>query len=165
MLEKGKLELPEPYLRLVDQNQSLILSTIDPNGVTQASYTPFISNSPVDFYILISDLASHTRYIKTCSLLGVLLIEDESSSNEIFARRRASLSCEVARVERASKGFNEILDAFENQHGKTVTLLRNLSDFHLFHLRVKKIRLVTGFGKAQTLELSGTENSSFEIRK
>ncbi|MBT3784979.1 HugZ family protein [bacterium] len=144
----------ENYLRLLQDCRSLILSTSSAEGIPHSSYAPFVASTPEDFYIFVSDLARHTSNLNSATQVGILLIDDESKTDEIFARKRASLVCTVGKVEREEEPYNQILDLLAQRQGETVNLLRSLSDFRLFHFQAREGTLVTGFGKALKLEFS-----------
>ena len=59
-----------------------------------------------------------------------------------------------------SQDYTSVLDDYQQRHGKTVELLRQLPDFVLFHLRPRSGQFVMGFGQAYTL--SGEDLSRFE---
>lgn len=144
---------PEEYLNLIAQGRSVMLSTLNTEGITQCSYAPVVHTSPTEFFILISDLASHTAYIKSAARVGILFIEDEKTCENIFRRRRASLSCDVIAIDRSSTTFKLISQSFRSRHGDTVDIILKLADFHLFKLTAYRIRLITGFGQAKDLEI------------
>lgn len=139
---------PKEYLELIARTRSVVLSTMDSEGITQASYTPVVIISPTEFYILVSELASHTAYLRSAAKIGVMFIEDEQDCENIFRRRRASVSCEVIPLERSSETFDHVGQVFKERHGDVVDILLKLKDFHLFCLKVKRARLILGFGQA-----------------
>ena len=131
---------------------SLQLATLGTEGKPEISYTPFLHLAG-NYYIFISQLASHTQNLMRKPELSVLLIEDEFTAKNIFARQRLSLECEAKEVDRTRDEWKVVLDAFEARHGNTVALLRSLTDFHLFELRPVSATFVKGFGQA--FQLSG----------
>jgi hypothetical protein len=104
-------------------------------------------------YLFLSDLAGHTRNLRSCPSLGLLLIEGEDSGANAFARRRISLQCEARIVERDDVLFAAVLAEFHRRFGQVMALLESLPDFHLFRLVLRRGRYIRGFGQAY--ELSG----------
>ena len=131
--------------------KTLCLSTVTGENKPAASYAPFFEDDEGNFYIFVSQLASHTQDLLSNPIAGVLLMEDEAKSRQLFARQRISYQCDVDIIRPDDKHFNQILDAFERRQGNTVALLRTLSDFILFRLKPYEGRYVLGFGKAYAL--------------
>ena len=109
--------------------KTLCLSTVTADNKPAASYAPFFEDDAGNFYIFVSQLASRTQDLLSNPIAGVLLMEDEAKSRQLFARQRISYQCDVDIIRPDDKHFNQILDAFEKRQGNTVALLRTLSDF------------------------------------
>lgn len=133
---------------LQDDKQSVLLSTLNPAGNPEISYAPAVRDDKGCFYIFVSELAKHTANLLNHSNCGVLLIQDEQESRNIFARERLTYQCDVEQVECDSEKGIEILEQMEVELGQTVKLLRSLPDFHLFRLKPTSGSYVVGFGKA-----------------
>ncbi len=142
------------YAALIDSRKTLLLATR--NGEQpEVSYAPFIRDAD-GFYIFISDLAQHSRNLQQCAKAGVMLIEDEESCQNLFARQRASFDCTVSQVAPQEVCYTRLLDRMEQQLGNVVGVLRNLADFKLFVLQPSRGRFVVGFGNAFDIDpLSG----------
>jgi putative heme iron utilization protein len=130
------------------------LATLDKADEPYISYTPFVRIES-NFYIFISQLATHTQNLLRNPKLSVLLIEDEATTKNMFARKRLNLKCHASEIKNESDNWSTILDAFEARQGNTVKLLRTLNDFHLFKLIPESGTFVKGFGQA--FELSGED--------
>ena len=143
----------QAYQQLLTDQQSLILATINEDGMPLASYTPYIVDEQKQFYIFISQLAAHTTNLQRSGQASLLLIEDETAVPQIFARRRLTFQCLANPIARETDEWNEILDQYQARFGDIVKMLRSLSDFHLFRLTPTAGLLVIGFGQAY--ELSG----------
>jgi heme iron utilization protein len=131
--------------------KSLILSTVNEEGVPQASYAPFVEHES-SLYVLLSGLALHTQNLLKQEQANVMLIEDESLARNIFARARLNYSVSVSVVEKDTSPGVEVLKAMKNKLGNTVDVLAELPDFMLFRLQLEKARLVIGFGRAYAFE-------------
>lgn len=148
MLDEIQLsELRVSIDTLFNSLQTMHLSTLDADAWPHASYTPYLK---VDnkFYIYISKLAQHTQNLLAQPKLSLLLIEDETESRSVFARKRLSFQAEAKLIERSSDRWDALMDLFEEERGNTVNLLRSLSDFYLFELSCLSGTYVQGFGQA-----------------
>lgn len=47
--------------------------------------------------------------------------------------------------------YTQVMDALEKRFGNTVSLLKSLPDFRLCELRPQQGRLISGFGKAYSI--------------
>lgn len=135
-------------LALQDGKQSVLLSTLNPEGNPEISYAPAVRDNTGSFYIFVSELAAHTANLMSHPNCSVLFIQDEQESRNIFARERLTYQCDVENVECDSIQGVEILEKMEQKLGQTVKLLRGLPDFHLFRLKPVSGSYVVGFGKA-----------------
>jgi len=136
---------------LIINCRSLMLATTSDNS-SHCSYVPFIwVNGKV--YILVSALAEHTGNLKSANKnkIGCMLIEDESVSSQIFARRRLMFKSRIYQIERTSKRWPELIDLFKQRFGEIVELLNSLPDFVIFELEPEHAVLVKGFGDAHKL--------------
>jgi putative heme iron utilization protein len=141
------------YTSLLGAFQSVVLGTVNASGEPDASYAPAIVDEQRNLYVYISALSSHTGNIKQSGKASALIIEDETLSKQIFARRRATFQCRAEHIERRTPEWEARLDDFEDKFGKLVDHLRTMKDFDLFRLVPRSGRLVTGFGRA--FDLSG----------
>ncbi len=146
--------------RLLEEMRSLQLSTIGPDGIPHCGYTPYLHRAPGSFYIFVSQLAAHTRHLLANGTVAIMIIADEQSTSQIFARARVSYLCEAIRIPPDSPEFTSLLDDYQQRHGKMAGLLRQLPDFILFQLQPKSGQFVMGFGKAYAL--TGDHLSTFE---
>jgi len=147
---------------LVNSLKSVQLATLNAEQHPEISYTPFMRLDDA-YYIFISELASHTQNILLQPKLSLLFIEDEQSAKNIFARKRLSLNVLASECKQGTEQCTFILDEFEQQHGKTVSLLRQLPDFHLFKLTAENGSYVQGFGQA--FDLSGKHLEVIQVKK
>lgn len=146
---------------LIASRKSLLLATLNPKHQPEISSTPFLKDTN-NFYIFISELASHTQNLKRHPSLSIMLIEDEKDTKNAFARRRLSYECQAKIIERNENQWAEILAKFEVRLGKTVSMLKSLPDFHLFQLEPISGNYIEGFGKA--FKLSGEYLDKLELQ-
>ena len=134
--------------QLLSHCQSLQLASLTADGKPAISYAPFIQDSQGNFYIFISQLASHTQDLLQQSKAAVMLIADERDTRQIFARTRVSYDCEAFAIQRDAPEYAALLDAMQARFGEVVGVLRGLGDFVLFKLKPTSGRFVLGFGQA-----------------
>ncbi len=142
--------------------QSVQLATVGEDGEPHSGYTPFLMEGN-QVIVFVSQLALHTRDLLANGRASVMIISDESSSSQIFARSRVSYQCLAEIVARESEDYDVLLDRFEQRHGKMIGLLRQLPDFVLFRLVPQRGQLVVGFGKAY--RLTGENLDQFELAR
>ncbi|KZE51644.1 heme iron utilization protein [Brevibacillus parabrevis] len=131
--------------------KTLMLSTIDEHGTPFISYAPFVKHNG-NFYIYISKIANHYRYLEEQPGVDAMLIEDESKTANLFARKRARFVCTARNI--GNTGHDEIFAQFEQRFGKSMMdMLRGL-DFSLFELEPSEGRYVAGFGQAYDIDLA-----------
>ena len=147
-----------------NSRKGLILSTLDSQASLETSVAPFIYKDD-KLYIFVSELAKHTQNLlgliernesskdlNTPGLVSAILLADESQTEQIFARERMTLQLNVAELLADDKIYSDLLNEFANQFGEVVSVLRGLSDFHLFEFTIRKGGYVKGFGQAFAFE-------------
>ncbi len=165
----GSLSITEVH-HFIAAHKSIHLSTLNPDGFPDASYTPFILNAD-KFYIFISGLAQHSANLLNNPDLSIMMIEPEAEAQQIFARKRLIVRCRAVveregsdrradEVEEAGEvgveggdvdwadNRTSLLDQFEAQHGAILKMLKTLTDFKLFQLQPRSILFIKGFGQA-----------------
>jgi len=141
--------------KFISNIKTAIIATIDSNNRPFSSYAPYIYDKN-RFYIYISDIATHAKNIQANPNASLFFTEDESKTENIFARKRISLQCMSKKIERDSSRFEEILSMFENKFdSSTVSMLKKMTDFNLYELDVQSGEATFGFGEAYTI---GGEN-------
>lgn len=152
------MDLYDEYQQFIAGFNSVILATasINEDGAAEpeASYAPVLQQGDY-FYIYVSALAVHTRNLLQHKTASLLFIEDEAQAQNLFARRRASLQVTADEIARDTDEWQQLLQAMEDKHGKMVSLLRTLTDFHLLRLTPLSGGYTAGFGKAYRLTGEG----------
>ena len=138
------------YRALRDSSKSALLATLAEEQMPCASYAPLVWVDD-SCYFYLSDLASHTRNLKRCPSISLLLMEDEDRVANAFARRRITFEATVVIVEREAPLFARVLAEFRHRFGKVMDMIEPLPDFHLFRLQLQAGRFVRGFGQAYEL--------------
>jgi putative heme iron utilization protein len=143
--------LDEKILAHIDSCRSAVIATMDGSGHPHTSYAPYVRSDSA-YYILISDAAAHTLHLKETPECSLLFIEDESSCDRIFARKRVSLQCTAKEIHRDDAGFELHTTSLQERFGEIVSMLRQMGDFRLFELSPLRGEAVFGFGEAYTFE-------------
>ncbi len=133
---------------LIEKQLSVELSTVSREQIPAVSYAPFVADRNLSFYVFLSDLAIHTSNIKNNANVSVMVIEDEQTSSNLFARERLILECIAARHERDSEEFKEWIPKYRERFGAIVDTLVQLADFNLYSLKPNSGVYVKGFGQA-----------------
>lgn len=143
-IEKAQAE----YEKFTEEFESIIISTVNEQGIPNASYTPFVIDDAKNIYIYVSGLSTHTKNIYVNPHVSILFIEDEAKTKQIFARRRLTFDCTATLLERETEQWNQIVEQFQERFGEIIEMLRSLPDFRIFQLTPTEGRFVIGFGAA-----------------
>lgn len=138
---------------LLSSQQTLLMSTVSDSSVPNMSYAPFVRDQSGSFYIFISDLADHATNLRTNKQASVMFVRPEAESRNLFARERAVFSCTGRELQPHEAFYQDHLNALEEKFGETVSLLRSLSDFHLFVLSPESGKYIAGFGQAYLINV------------
>jgi len=146
---------------LLISQQTLLLSTASASGGPDLSYAPFVRDQAGCFYIFVSELAGHTANLLNNPQASVMFIRPEAESRNLFARERAVFNCTVKELKPDEAIYTMQLLALQDKFGEVVSVLRSLSDFHLFTLCPESGRYVAGFGRAYTINVEDGTLSPF----
>ena len=136
---------------LLSDYQSVVLGTQGSNGYPFSSYAPFYYDGE-QIYIFISDIATHAKNIQATHKASTLFIEDENKSENIFARKRISLQCDVTTISRDEAQFKSVMQHFQNKFDTSlVTMLMGMKDFNLYVLTPIYGEATFGFGEAYNI--------------
>ena len=128
--------------------QTAIIGTLDKNNLPFSSYAPYIYDAN-RFYVYISDIATHAKNIQANPKASLFFAEDESKTENLFARKRVSLQCDIAKITRGCERFEAVLDLFAKKFdAKMVATLKKMTDFNLYEFKVNYGEATFGFGKA-----------------
>ncbi len=139
------------YRKFMASQQTLLLSTASCDGLPEASYAPFVRDDAGAFYIFVSELARHTGNLLKNPQAAVLFIRPESESQNVFARERVVFRCSVTEVGSDETLYLSQINALQQKFGDVVSILRTLTDFHLFALKPESGQYVVGFGRAYAI--------------
>ena len=158
--EKTVKKVLEAQNRLLTQARTLHIAVHyeeDGEHHLDQGQAPFIQHDG-HFFIYSSHLSGHIRGLLAHGHTQFMLIEDESASQNIWARVRLKFSAQITEIGREEAIFSSICDRIGKAHGPVMELIRNFTDFHLFRITPQKGVLVTGFAAAYRVK-----GSSFEL--
>ncbi|PXY99911.1 HugZ family pyridoxamine 5'-phosphate oxidase [Gilliamella apicola] len=151
MAESKTNNVQETLDNLHESVLTVILSTINKDGRVETSYSPYFFDGN-DYYVLISDLAPHSQNMKTNPDISFIIIDDESKTKNIYARRRLTSQALAEIVDKKSPLFAEIIDQLAKRVSKMVYMLCEMNDFNLFKITPTSGRIVIGFGKTYLID-------------
>ncbi|WP_265936979.1 HugZ family pyridoxamine 5'-phosphate oxidase [Halarcobacter bivalviorum] len=127
------------------------MSSLDEHNIPFTSYAPFLLEDN-KFYVYLSSMAKHSKNLTLNENSSIFFIEDESKSDNIFARKRVVYQCKTKKLQRDNEEFIKLISLFEKKLGKTVTMLKEMKDFSFFEFEVISGEAILGFGKAYNIE-------------
>lgn len=135
-------------LDFIAEFKSTAIATIDEKGLPFSSYAPFVHHDH-RFYIFISDVAKHASNLNAKEKASLLFIEDESKTEQIFARKRISLQCSSQMINRDEAMFVEAMSIFKKKFSEgMMEMLLGMQDFNLYELKTDYGEATFGFGEA-----------------
>ncbi|MEZ9506031.1 heme utilization protein HutZ [Vibrio cyclitrophicus] len=140
------------------ERRTLQLATIDEEGRPNVSYAPFVQNQE-GYFVLISDIARHARNLKANPQVSLMMIEDEESSKQLYARKRLTFDAQANVVERETELWTQVIGQMQERFGEIIDGLSQLQDFSLFNLKAENGLFVKGFGQAY--QVSGDDLVDF----
>lgn len=160
MNEIEQNSLIQNYHRLIQSQQTLLLSTVTEQGKPESSYAPYVRDAEGVFYIFVSELATHTKNMLQNRQASILFIQPEHQAKNLFARQRAIFDCAINEIQRQDEQYHKKMLIFRGAFGETVELLQSLPDFHLLALTPVSGKYIAGFGKAFSID---TVNDSLQF--
>ncbi len=130
-----------------EERHTLQLATVDAEGRPNVSYAPFVQNQE-GYFVLISKIARHARNLENNPNVSIMMIEDETQSKQIYARKRLTFDATASTVERDSDLWVQVLAQLKGRFGEIIDGLSQMEDFVLFKLEADKGLFVKGFGQA-----------------
>lgn len=138
----------EPEIKAFRQQRRTIqLATVDEQGRPNVSYAPFVQNQK-GYFVLISPIARHARNLDVDPQVSLMMIEDEDSSKQLFARKRLTFDAIASVVARDTELWVQVVSQMQERFGDIIDGLSQFQDFVLFNLKVKHGLFVKGFGQA-----------------
>ncbi|BCG19558.1 heme utilization protein HutZ [Vibrio alginolyticus] len=140
------------------ERRTLQLATVDAEGRPNVSYAPYVQNQE-GYFVLISKIARHARNLLENPNVSLMMIEDEESSKQLFARKRLTFDAVANVVERDTEMWQQVVEQMKERFGEIIDGLSQLEDFVLFNLKPESGLFVKGFGQAY--QVSGDDLVDF----
>ncbi|RZV18113.1 heme utilization protein HutZ [Vibrio alginolyticus] len=140
------------------ERRTLQLATVDAEGRPNVSYAPYVQNQE-GYFVLISKIARHARNLLENPNVSLMMIEDEESSKQLFARKRLTFDAVANVVERDTEMWQQVVGQMKERFGEIIDGLSQLEDFILFNLKPESGLFVKGFGQAY--QVSGDDLVDF----
>ncbi len=150
----------EEYRSFLGEQRTVMLATVDDQGIPEASYAPFVVDAQWRFHLLLSDLARHSANLRGNGRVSLMFLADRVPRSNPFAVRRLTFSCRSRLLEPGDTLREQVMDRFEARFGGMIGLLRTLADFRLFELRALQGTYVRGFGDAWRISGEGLDRIS-----
>ncbi|MDF5420312.1 pyridoxamine 5'-phosphate oxidase family protein, partial [Vibrio parahaemolyticus] len=90
------------------ERRTLQLATVDAEGRPNVSYAPYVQNQE-GYFVLISKIARHARNLLENPNVSLMMIEDEESSKQLFARKRLTFDAVANVVERDTEMWQQVV--------------------------------------------------------
>ena len=142
--------LSDEIISFIGSRKSLQLATLNTDGTQVASYAPFAIGDEC-LYVLLSEIAVHGVNLQHNRAASVLIVEDEDTAEELFARIRVNNAVRAELMDHGSPEWRAGLERLIQRHGDRPGNLSELQDFKLFRLSPTRGRYVKGFGRAYSL--------------
>jgi heme utilization protein HutZ len=140
------------------ERRTIQLATVDAEGRPNVSYAPYVQNQE-GYFVLISQIARHARNLLENPNVSLMMIEDEDSSKQLFARKRLTFDAVATVVERDTEMWQQVVGQMKERFGEIIDGLSQLEDFVLFNLKAEQGLFVKGFGQAY--QVSGDDLVDF----
>ncbi|MFV8457986.1 heme utilization protein HutZ [Vibrio owensii] len=140
------------------ERRTIQLATVDAEGRPNVSYAPYVQNQE-GYFVLISQIARHARNLLENPNVSLMMIEDEDSSKQLFARKRLTFDAVATVVERDTEMWQQVVGQMKDRFGEIIDGLSQLEDFVLFNLKADQGLFVKGFGQAY--QVSGDDLVDF----
>jgi len=140
------------------ERRTLQLATVDAEVRPNVSYAPYVQNQE-GYFVLISKIARHARNLLENPNVSLMMIEDEESSKQLFARKRLTFDAVANVVERDTEMWQQVVGQMKERFGEIIDGLSQLEDFVLFNLKPESGLFVKGFGQAY--QVSGDDLVDF----
>ena len=119
------------------ERRTIQLATVDAEGRPNVSYAPYVQNQE-GYFVLISQIARHARNLLENPNVSLMMIEDEDSSKQLFARKRLTFDAVATVVERDTEMWQQVVGQMKDRFGEIIDGLSQLEDFVLFNLKAEQ---------------------------
>ena len=143
-------EIIEEFENFDKDKLSLIISTTNEKNEPLTNYAPFVKID-ADYFVSVSSNLPHFTNMMETKKAHILIIEDESNADHIYARKRLYFSA-ICSLE---KDMEKVFKLFDERYGDKLSFLRSMKDFKIIKLTPQERSLVLGFGAAYKMDEDG----------
>jgi putative heme iron utilization protein len=162
--ENQTIRIQHEFKKYITTKQSLMMATVDNDGLPDVSYAPFIMDEDFNVYVFVSDIVKRTQNLLANGRVSLLFVEDEAKAKHIFARKRVTMQANATTVTADDSQIPDLKKLFEDKFGEFVNLeIISKSDFHLIRMKPYEGGLTKGFGLA--FKLTGDKLANVEHLK
>ncbi len=151
-----------------DESKIILVSLLKNSKIaslgTSQDNQPFVSmvtysNSPnfSEFYILISQLAVHTKNIIENNKVSLMIYQSGNQTKNPNSLARVTINGKAFVVDKSDENYSLVKENYLAKN-PTAEILFNLGDFQIFRIEIDEARFVCGFGKTFNLSKSSLES-------
>lgn len=137
---------------LLQGRRTAALGTLGEDGAPLVSMVPYAVQPQLGCFVIhVSDLAAHTRNLRSRARVSLLVSRAEVEGESVLSLPRASFDGSARLLEPGSSEWQLCRDAYLARfpEGEPMT---HFGDFHFVAIDVSGARQVAGFGSARSLD-------------
>ena len=144
-------------IHLIENSKIASLGTSSNNQpfISMVAYS--VNEKFSEFYILISQLAKHSKNITDNKKISLMICQPETEADNPQTLARVSVTGIAQLIERNSEEYNSAKNSYLIKN-KNAEMYFRLGDFQLYKLRINKARFVAGFAKTFNLSKESLQN-------
>ena len=144
-------------VELIENSKIASLGTCTDNQPYVSMVSFSVKENFSEFYILISQLAKHSKNITKNNKISLMICQAETEAANPQTLARISMTGKAKLIERNKE---EYLSAKNNYLTKNINSEKyfSLGDFQLYKLEIEKARFVAGFAKTFNLSSESLQN-------
>ena len=143
--------------QLLENSKIASLGTCNGNQPYVSMVSFSVNENFSEFYILISQLARHSKNIAENNKISLMICQPESEADNPQTLARVTITGKVELIERNKE---EYLSAKDNYLKKNIyaEMYFSLADFQMYKLEIVKARFVAGFAKTFNISKESLQN-------
>lgn len=130
-------------LQLAEEATSGVLGTLDEDGHPYTSLVELVFDGDGHFWLLLSDLAEHTRNIGRDVRASLLVCDDAEDTEETLQKTRGSYRGRIVEMDHRR---DDIAPRYLDVHPHAENFI-DFQDFRFYRFQIERVRLVAGFGR------------------
>lgn len=135
-------------LALLKRQRWAALATLSSDNNPEASMVAYaLSRNADEIYLHLSELATHSRNLMRHPRLSLVISETDTGDGDPQQLARATVYGQAEILPPGQTGYSAARACYL-AHLPTAEQLFDFGDFHLFRLKIERLRFVGGFGQA-----------------